>query len=249
MVTKLLEINNNRGILVDRDSNHVVLMVGGFERSTTTEKKFKIIADNINISSFRFDYSGVGLSDGDFSNITVNLMKKEIDDVLTQLKRMDYKKFSVVAHSLSACVVIDINFEKKVLIAPALNQEELLRYWFALSSIKKQKVSADVDWRNYKKYFNEDNFSQDCKRDDKMTKQNYISSAYFLENKDRNYSNLLKSEDNILHIHGDKDDKVPIESLSSKFTKSIIVNGGDHDLERPDMVKQWINFAIKFIED
>jgi len=249
MITKLLKINNNRGILVDRSSDHAVLMVGGFERSATTEKKFKIIADNINMSSFRFDYSGVGLSDGDFSNITVNSMKKELNDVLTELKRMNYKKFSVVAHSLSACVVVDIAFEKKILIAPALNQEKLLRYWFTISNIEKQKISENVDWGNYKKYFNEEAFLQDCKREDKMTKQNYISPAYFLENKDSDYFNLLKSESNILHIHGDKDDKVPIESLSGKFTKSIIVNGGDHDMERPDMIKQWLDSTIKFIED
>ena len=73
MRTELLEFKNRkgnilRGILVLRkeDDKRAVLMIGGFERPTTTQKKFKILADNLNISSLRLDYTGIGLSDGDF---------------------------------------------------------------------------------------------------------------------------------------------------------------------------------------
>lgn len=242
METKLIKINNNRGIFINKNTDLVVVMIGGFERAATTEKKFKKLADNLQFSSFRFDYSGVGLSDGDFSKTTVSSMRKELDDVLNNLKR-DYSRFVIVAHSLSACVIAEnYNFEKIVLVAPALNQRDLLRYYFTISNIDKK-----VTWSNYKEYLNEEEFLKNCLLDDKMTKGNYISHNYFLENKDKDYSEILKNKDNILHIHGDRDDKAPIESLNIKFNNSIIVKNGDHDVERPDMINQWVFKTIDFI--
>lgn len=248
MKTKLLQINNNRGILVDKKDNKgnkiIVIMIGGFERAATTEKKFKKLADNLSLSSFRFDWSGIGLSDGEFSNVTVSSMKKELNSIVKELGK-NYKRFMVVAHSLGCCVVADMEFEKKVLIAPALNQKELLRYYFVVSNFKEKEIT----WDNYRRYLNERKFLKYCKKEDKMTKKNFIGSDYFIENKDKDYSKIIKNNKSVLHIHGDKDDKVPIESLNVKFINSIIVKGGDHDLERPDMMEQWLPQAIKFIEN
>ncbi|MCK5211920.1 hypothetical protein KAJ89_04420 [Candidatus Parcubacteria bacterium] len=249
MTTKLIKINNNRGILVDNNSDTVVVMLGGFERPTTTKKKFKALADKLLLSSFRFDYSGVGLSDGDFSGTTISSMKNELKDIISELKKLNYKKFIAVAHSLSACVIADMEFEKKILIAPALNQRDLLRYWFSLSVSKKIKPNQAVNWQSYGGYLNEEDFLKDCTREDKMTKQNHISSAYFLENKDKDYSGFITNIDNILHIHGDKDDKVPLESLTIEFSASIIVKNGDHDLERPDMIDKWIDKILNFLQN
>lgn len=207
MKTELLQINNNRGIFVNKNTDKIVIMIGGFERSATTEKKFKKLTDNLNFSSYRFDYSGVGLSDGNFSNITIASMQKELKNVLNSFKKIGYKNFIVVAHSLSACVVLNMNFDKKILIAPAINQKGLLRYWFSLFISKKEGIGEDINWNNYQDYFKEKDFLKDCEREDKMTKQNYISSAYFLENKDKDYSESIISDNNILYIHGDKDVK------------------------------------------
>ena len=84
MKIELLEFNNIngeilRGIFVskNKDKKKVALMVGGFERSATTQKKFKVLADNLNISSLRLDYTGIGLSDGDFSDLTVDVYKRQ----------------------------------------------------------------------------------------------------------------------------------------------------------------------------
>ncbi len=245
MKTKLLKFENNRGVFLEKESDRVAVMIGGFERAATTEKKFKKLADELSISSFRFDYSGIGLSDGDFRNMTVNSMKKELKSVLRKLEK-NYKEIVVVSHSLSGCVVSDMKLFKKVMISPALNQKELLRYYFIVSNLKNKKR---IGWHNYRDYLNEDEFLEYCAEKGKMTKSNFIDSEYFIENKDRDYSGLVRSNDSILHIHGDKDDKVPIESLNVDFLRSIIVKGGDHDLERPDMIKQWINDTVKFIKE
>lgn len=253
MYTKLIEFKNKklRGILVtNKKSKKCVLMCGGFERSATTEKKFKKLADELikkNISSFRYDYGGVGLSDGNFSEITVKKMSNIIKLAREQLKKeIGCKDISVVAHSLAGCAVAqgfkNNYFNKIILLAPALNQKELLRYWFVINNKTKKII-----WKNYKKYLNESAFLTDCKRKDKMTKLNCIAPAYFLENKDIDYSVYLKNLDDVLLVHGNEDDKVPIESINVNFKNKIIVKGGDHDLERPDMFKQWIKEAVNFL--
>lgn len=260
--TKLVEFKNKtddllRGILVQKKfSKKAVLMCGGFERSATTEKKFKVLADKLierNISSLRFDYTGCGLSDGDFSKITVERMTNDLRNAIEFLKEeIEIEKISIACHSLSACalggVLDEVSFEKIVLLAPALNQKELLRYWFMVSVMKKQSPDFEVNWENFKKYLNEKRFQEDCLRTNKMTKANYILFDYFLENKNKDYSFCFKNNQNILHIHGDKDDKVPFENLNIKFKNKIIVNGGDHDLERPDMFEQWASGAVDFIK-
>ncbi|MCK5320835.1 alpha/beta hydrolase [Candidatus Parcubacteria bacterium] len=259
--TKLIEFKNGdgsilRGIFVfGKKTEKAVLMCGGFERSATTEKKFKVLADelaNQNIASLRFDYSGCGLSDGDFARITVQRMANDFRNAVKILQeKIDCENISAAVHSLSACVVANLTkesfFKKIILIAPALNQKDLLRYWFTVSAMKKEKPNVKITWQNFRNYLDEKKFQADCARTDKMTKTNYISADYFLENKDKDYSGLLADSRNVLHIHGDKDDKAPIENLNVEFENKIIVKNGDHDLERPDMIEQWIYRTIDFI--
>ena len=259
--TSLIEFTNKtndllRGILLLKDnSKKVVLMCGGFERSTTTEKKFKILADKLierNILSLRFDHTGCGLSDGDFSKITVAGIADDLRNAIEFLKEeIEVENISLVCHSLAACAAGELlkeeNFEKIILLAPALNQKDLLRYWFAVSDAKKKNLGIEINWNNFKDYLDEEQFQKDCLRTDKMTKVNYILSDYFLENKDKDYSSDFTSNQNILHIHGNKDDKVPLESLNVKFGNQIIVKGGDHDMERPDIFNAWIDKAVGFV--
>lgn len=246
-----------RGILLSNgNGKNAVLMCGWFERSATTEKKFKVLADKLdenNISSLRFDCTGCGLSDGDFSKLTVERMADDLLRAVDFLKKqIKTKNISIVCHSLAACAAAsllgEIKPEKIILIAPALNQKDLLRYWFTISAMEKQNPCIKIDWSNFKNYLDENKFQEDCSRTDKMAKFYYISSAYFWENKNKNYTNLFKNAQNVLRIHGDKDDKVPPESLNAKFSNEIIVKGGDHDMERPDMFGQWINKAVDFIK-
>jgi len=78
---------------------------------------------------------------------------------------------------------------------------------------------------------------------------NNISSDYFMENKDKDYSSYLeRSKEKILHIHGMSDDVVPFESVNIDLN-NILIKEGNHNLERPDMIEQWIKPIIKFIEE
>ena len=261
METKLIEFKNQnqeilRGIIIVPNGkiNSGAVFVHGFERNATIEKKFKGMSGALaerGIISLRFDFSGCGLSDGDFSKTTIASRAQELlMAVKIFQEEFGLEKLNFVAHSLGACVLVKTLDEIKpriakiVLMAPALNQKDLLRYYFARGNDPEIKVN----WQNYKQYLNEEEFLKDCACADKMTCQNYINPDYFLEAKDMDFSRSFDAVKNkILHVHGEFDSSVPPESLGTEFPNRIIVKGGDHDLERPDFWEQWFDKAVEFL--
>lgn len=261
MFTKLIQFTNQdkktlRGIYSGAEENKkLVIMVSGFERKASTEKKFKALSDALTeqgIDCFRFDYEGLGLSDGDFSDFTVENWKKDLLSARAEIEKVkEYKSISLVAHSVSGCVAAlvwqEADWEKMVLLGPALNQKELLRYYFAQNKMKKEDPQIEVTWDNFRNYFREEEFQTYIKKEGKMTKENYLLPDYFLKNEDKDYSSYFKEADNVLLVQGDNDKKVPLESFNVSFSQKIIVSGGDHDMERPDLLKQWLSGAVKFL--
>lgn len=263
MKTKLIEFKNQnqeilRGIITMPNGkiSGGAVFVHGFERNATTEKKFKGMSGALaerGIISLRFDFSGCGLSDGDFSKTTIASRAQELlMAVKIFQEEFGLEKIDFIAHSLGACVLaktlneIKPRIAKIILTAPALNQKDLLRYYFA----RDNNPEIKVNWQNYKQYLNEEEFLKDCARADKMTCQNYIGSNYFLEAKDLDFSASFEMiKERILHIHGDADVKVPLESLNVRFENRVIVAAGDHDLERPDFWGQWFGKAVDFLTE
>ncbi len=235
-----------------------VIFLHGFERCSTTEKKFKALADHLTekgVASLRLDFPGCGLSDGDFSATTITRQGGDLLKAIPIfLRETGNEKINIVAHSLGACVLAGViekiknQLEKIVLLAPALNQKELLRYWFVTSQMKKTSATEETTWQNYRQNLDEKAFEEDCSRTDKMTKVNYIKADYFLEGEGIDFSAMLEEYDSkILHVHGSKDVAVPPESLSFEFSNRIMVKNGDHDLEKPNHIDQWLSKAEDFL--
>jgi alpha-beta hydrolase superfamily lysophospholipase len=230
----------------------------GFERNTTVEKKSKLMAGALaqkDIVSLRYDSAGCGLSDGDFSKTTLEKRSRELLKAIEILqKESGVSKINISAHSLGMCplaLVFDqvkplVN--KMIFVAPALNQKDLMRFYFVRDSMKRNDPGLAIVWDNYKQYLDEEAFLADCRRTGRMVRENYIAPEYFLEAKDMDFSHSFDSvKENILHVHGERDMSVPLESLSVEFPSRIIVKGGDHDLERPDFWEQWFPQAVEFL--
>ncbi len=260
MNVELIEFNNKRGdtlrgilsIPNKEKIEKVVVFVHGFERISTGEKKFKKISDALfsyDVASFRFDFTGQGISDGEFKYTTVKNMVSDLENAINIVKEITQtSNISLVGHSLGACVIASYTRLDKIkeilLIAPALNQKDLLRYWF----VKSLNKDVEITWENFKEYLDEEKFREYTEIEERETKTDIILKDYFIENRDKDYSQLLeRHKDKILHIHGNNDDKVPLESLNIEFPNRIIVDRGDHDLEKPSMRNQWIMQATAFI--
>lgn len=262
-MTKLIEFKNQkseflRGLLDESPGDLGIIFVHGFER-TTVEAKFKNIVDELKgkVNMFRFDFSGGGLSDGNFEDLTVNKLVGDLKSAITtfQVARPAIKRINFVAHSLGAAVVLrflaeEKNIESKaILLAPGLNQKKLMRYWFVQSKMKKEKIL--VNWGNFKNYFSEEDFQADLKIERRSTKEHYLKNNYFLENEKTDFQELLNrlSPSNFLIVHGDADESVPLESNNDlpKEIKIIKVEKGNHDLQRPNMVEQYLKEALNFL--
>ncbi len=260
-MTKLIEFKNQSGetlrALLDKArSKRGVIFVHGFER-TSIEKRFKLIVDELKgkVNFWRFDMADCGLSDGEFKNFTVDRSAQELAIAVNKFRQQaEIKILTIIAHSVGGCISLHylLNYYKStefivgklVLFAPALNQQALLRYWFTRMSSPQRKIN----WHNYQKYLDEKEFLRNIKLRQRLVKNHILSNKYFLENYQQDYNekiNQLKGQE-LLVVHGDKDEKVPL--ASNNFEQVLIVKGGDHDLQRPDMVKQWLKPVINFIQ-
>lgn len=265
MKTQLIEFQNTnketlRGILLnpEQKSSKGVIFISGFERSGTNEPKFKDLSYNLyqkGIPSMRFDFTGLGLSDGDFKYTTLKNWTKEFSNAYNFFKsKTDIKNVYIVGHSLGTCVLAKYleqnpnNTEKAVLISPALNQRDLMRYWFVSGKMKKENLNQLIDWHNYKSFLDEKEFQKDVNKNDKTSKYNFIGAEYFKECSKLDLSSSFEDyKNNFLHIHGEMDLAVPLESLGIEFSNKIIVKGGDHDMERPDQRIQWIEKTVEYL--
>jgi pimeloyl-ACP methyl ester carboxylesterase len=266
MQTRLVEFKNQnndilRGILTVPDNNpgKGIIFLHGFERNATVEKKFKRMADALairGIATLRFDASGCGLSDGSFYDTTISKRANELDAAMEILaKKFTNIRIGFFAHSLGACVLasrvgrLDCSGTKIVLMAPGLNQKDILRYYFARDIMLAKNPAVGISFANYREYFDENKFLDFIARSKRMLNRlDYVGPEYFLEAHKTEMSKYFdKIKKDILHIHGTADQKVPLASLNTEFANRIIVNGGDHDLERPDLFDRWFPSAVDFL--
>lgn len=265
MITSMIEFASKhkdllRGFLVKPDNKitSIIIFLHGFDRTSISEKKFKLLADFLSkkdIASFRFDFTGAGVSDGNFKPTTIESMDSDLEQAIMAVqKETGHKPSGAVAHSLGNCVLArnlskpNTPFARSLLLAPAFNQQQLLRYWFVIGQMKENNEKTAIDWDNFREYLDENSFEDDCQINNKVARSHYIGSDYFMENKEKNYeSELAATHCQLMHVHGDMDGKVPLKSLGRNIENSIIVKGGDHDLEKPEMIKQWLPQAVAFL--
>lgn len=232
------------------------LFVHGFERVGTTEKKFKMLADRLvekHIASFRFDFSGCGLSDGLFDQTTVQQRVQDTRSALQLcLELTGQRRVMFIGHSLGACVLTEliktgVPYDKLLFLAPAFNQQQLLRYWFVQMQAAQSGSTETITWKTYQQHLDESAFQKACADPHKKLKTHTLGAVYHEENKERVYGTEPLDQRRVLVVHGTADTIVPIESLPLSFRNFLEVKGGDHDLERPDDLAQWIDVATHWL--
>ncbi|OGF30488.1 hypothetical protein A2533_01105 [Candidatus Falkowbacteria bacterium RIFOXYD2_FULL_35_9] len=248
-----------RGVVTKHSGSKGIIFVHGFERNCY-EYKFRNIFQGIKdkYSTFRFDFSGCGLSEGKFEDFTVEKSTLEFDSALEAFKRVcpQLKEIVVVGHSIAGCMVVNSLQEKNkfiskvVLFAPAWNQEEILKYYFVRGMYKDKKT---ITWDNYKRFFSPLKYKLFIKQKKYERKAHWLKNDYFIENIEMDYQDLLSTVtiplNHILVVQSLVDSKVPIVSNNKvpKEIKQIILRKADHDFEAPSDVKQYLGKVMKFI--
>ncbi|CAF2398970.1 unnamed protein product [Rotaria sp. Silwood2] len=266
--THLVEFKNSRnitlrGILIESTntiSKTAVVCVAGFEGLSSTAPKFINLTEELFLlpsspvaSVFRYDPTGIGLSDGIYYKMTIDTLVDDLSHAMNYLKTF-YKSFIFIGHSLGSCVIakfLNSNqncfiIEKIILLAPALNQYDLHRYWYM------QQIYGFITWENFKKDFHELDFQEYLNNKPidacKSHRAHKILFEFIRLCSQEDFSFKLNDYQNqILHIHGTQDAIVPIESIKDQFKNTLILNTNDHDLEEPNILQEWTMKAVKFI--
>lgn len=244
-------------------TNEVVVIMGGFARIATDEKLLLAIAEKAGKPCFIFDWHGLGMSSGNFGDVTVEKLADDLRRIICLLFGEGFSRFHFVGHSLGACVIAvfvkkyanAFSIGKKILIAPALDQSFLLRYWFARGNnldfsisdwnagyeeachiFYGVKVSLGYDatkcWNHedeFQKYIhlgkNIKGINIDATYWENESQMNYF---YHLINNDfLNFPASVVSDRNLFLIFGSEDINIPLDSVPIDV-KDLFVFHADH---------------------
>lgn len=231
------------GVLSLQKSNKkfsAVIIAHGFSGGKSDRKFVKIarkFAQN-GIAVLRFDFSGCGDSEGNFENISIS---QEIKDLKAAYKflikqpNIDKKRIGFLGYSLGALIACLFQIKNPVartlvLVAPALDQKNLIKIWYTPQEIKKWQKQGYFD-----------------------TPKHRIGVQYLDEAED--YTPIgFNINIPTLIIHGKKDEDVSLK-FSRKLLKVLagkkkitIIKDGDHSFESYQASKELINYSLKWFK-
>jgi len=201
-----------------------VVLVHGFGVTKEEHGMFDNLAKNLSEAGFlvyRFDFSGCGESEGDYSETSLSKLKSDLSKILDFVKshpKIDNSRIGILAQSFGTTTTVALEPEIKCLIMTG--------------SISHPK---EVITRLFGEGYNPEGVSTRTKSDGTITR---INPQFW---KDFEKYDLLESIKNIhcpiLFIHGSKDETVPISEMEVYFQnvnepkEKIIIEGADHGLE------------------
>ncbi len=228
---------------VKKSKYPTAILVHGFgSNKEETNGGFNEFAKNLSAEGFlvyRFDFSGCGESDGDYSETSLSKLKSDLSKILEFVQsqsKVDNSRIGILGQSFGTATAITLEPKVKciVLMSSIVNSKEILAELFG-------------------KGYNPDGISTRIKPNGVITK---IKPQFW---KDFENHNLLESIKNIhcpiLFIHGSKDYRVPVANMESYFQNAndpkekAIIDGGDHGLRpyRNKMYKIVVDWFNKYL--
>lgn len=219
-----------------------VILVHGFADNKSEWGMFDDLAKLLPSAGFavyRFDFSGCGESEGDYSETSLTKLKLDLSKILEFVKLqsdVDNRRIGILTQSFGASVTIALMPEVKTIIMSG-------------SVANSKKVIANLFSDNY----NPAGISTRIKSNGKITK---IKPQFWQDLENYNLLELIKSiHCPILFFHGSKDNIVPISETEAYFQnandpkKMIVIENGNHDLS-PNREKMYVaatNWFLKYL--
>ncbi|MDI6591977.1 MAG: alpha/beta fold hydrolase, partial [Patescibacteria group bacterium] len=247
---KLVFFKNKKGerlwgiiTLPAKEKNPGLIICHGFGGSKS-RRKYTLLSRALaqdGIASFRFDFSGHGDSEGEFEELSIEKQVSELNSAFKRFareKRIDREKIAILGHSLGALVGVLFQTKYKkakalILVAPAIDQKELIKKWFTPEEIRKWKKQEYLD-----------------------TEKGRVGVQYLKEVERSDYFPLL-SEIRVptLILQGEKDEDVPkkfskaaFEKLGCQKKRFILVKEVEHHFESKKAVKALISESLSWLK-
>ncbi len=205
-----------------KEKNPTVLLVHGF--GVDRHESFLFDDLTYELSShgylvYKFDFSGCGESEGDFSKTSLTKLKNELGLIIKHLKsKKEVGKIGILAQSFGTSVTIALKPEVDAFVLMG-------------SIASPYKILKDL----FTEDFNPDGISSRKRSSGKITR---VGPQFWKDFKNYNLvESIKKIASHILFIHGEKDDKVPLsemESLhlaSNEWKEKVVIEGADHGLK------------------
>jgi len=227
---------------IENEKYPTVILAHGFGVTKEESGMFDNLTENLSNAGFlvfRFDFSGCGESEGDYSETSLSKLKSDLSKILEFVKeqpKVDNSRIGILGQSFGTATTITLNPQVKCLVMMG-----------STSHPKETLIKLFGDG------YNPNGISTRVKSNEIISE---VKPQFW---KDFGNHRLLKSIKNIhcpiLFIHGEKDDKVPLSEMEAYFKNAnepkekIIIEGADHGLRphRRKMYKIVVDWFKKYL--
>ena len=217
-----------------------VILVHGFGATKEESGMFNEIANNLTNNGFlvyRFDFSGRGESEGDYSNTSLSKMRDDLEAILDFVKSqplVETSRIGILAQSFGTPTTITLH--------PNIKSLALMGSFGHVKEVMSRLFGAG---------YNPTGVSTRIKTDGETVK---LSPGFWSDFENHDILKSMKLIKNpVLFIHGGKDDTVPLSEMETLFElanepkEKLVIEGADHGLEpgRDKMNKAVIDWFKK----
>lgn len=257
----LRRVSPFKGRAEDEHKLKTLVCVHGFEWPASIDKKFRVLAEELPKHGYRvirFDYRGNGLSDGNFRDTRIATMLEDLSLVLDHVS--PNAEVEIASYSIGTAITSlywqknSSRISKILFFGAAFDHASISRFvtlkralrTLPLALLGTSLLRERTVWRFrafapiekiFEKSFHPTKFSHE------------ISSDFYRDLLDLNTNPIVETipQEQRALVHGDRDHSSPRQNVTATFENEIMVKNGDHHLEKPAFIEQWLPFVKMFL--
>ncbi|WP_447968580.1 alpha/beta hydrolase family protein [Nitrospira sp. M1] len=230
-------------------TDQIVVLCHGFlsNKQSNTNRRLTELLTERGISTFAFDWFGMGESDGRFADLTVDICCDALEHALSFVRSRDYSRVGLVGSSYGGLIATliaarDSNLAALGLKCPVPDFPEMLRVEFGQEAMNRWQNTGEIpDVTGSEKPIElRYAFYENCLTYDTYTAAQAVTTPTII-------------------VHGDGDELVPIHQITrlkhslSGETELRLLPGANHHFGKPDdfriMTTCLANWMIQHLPD
>jgi len=210
------------GLKSTNKASKAIILVHGFGVTKEEYGLFDVLASKLiknGFCTYRFDFSGRGESEGDYSKTSLTKLKSDFEEIYNYVKSQ-HKEISIIAQSFGTCVYLILNPEVKtaILMGSMANPKNYFNNVDKWDVLNKKDISVRTKKTSGEKILIDKQFWPDLEKYDLLELIKKVNCP-------------------LLFIHGEKDTSIPLELIQPLFDnanlpkKKIIIKGAPHGMD------------------